>query len=116
MMETMQSANPVQAPAAPLRAHRGGTIITLGILGLTVWFVFGLIAWLLANEDLKQMEQGSMDQSGRALAEAGRTCGIIALGLGVLRTSMIMLLLLFYVVMIAAIFRAGITGGMGMQP
>ena len=75
MMETMQSANPVQAPAAPLRAHRGGTIITLGILGLTVWFVFGLIAWLLANEDLKQMEQGSMDQSGRALAEAGRTCG-----------------------------------------
>jgi hypothetical protein len=62
--------------AAP---HRGGTILTLGILSLVCLpIVFGPLAWTMGNNDLKQMRAGRMDRSGEGMTRAGKICGIIA--------------------------------------
>ncbi len=60
-----------------LKPHRGGAILALGIIGLVLFF-FGIIAWIMANRDLREMNAGAMDPSGRAMTQAGKTCGIIA--------------------------------------
>ncbi len=58
--------------------HRGGTILTLGILGLVLCGACGIAAWVMAAEDLKQMRAGRMDRSGEGLTRAGMVLGIIS--------------------------------------
>ena len=65
-------------PQQPLRPHRGGIILALGILGLVVCFICGIIAWIMGKNDLKEMEAGTMDLSGRGLTQAGRICGMVS--------------------------------------
>src|SRR5438093_987641 len=57
--------------------HRGGAVLTLGILGLCVCFVCGIIAWVMGNTDLREMREGRMDRAGEGMTNAGRICGII---------------------------------------
>jgi len=61
-----------------LRPHRGTTILVLGILGLVICPILGIIAWVMGNGDLKQIESGAMDPEGRGLTKAGKICGMIA--------------------------------------
>lgn len=61
--------------------HRGGTILTLGILSLVVCPLLGFWAWFKGDEDLEQMKRGKMDSSGRDITNAGRICGMVATGL-----------------------------------
>lgn len=60
-----------------MRPHRGVTILVFGILGLVLCQLFGIAAWVMGNEDLKEMNAGRMDLSGRDLTNAGRICGMI---------------------------------------
>ena len=65
-----------------LRPHRGAAILALGIIGL-VLFVYigiipGIIAWVMGNRDLWQMNAGTVDPAGRGMTQAGKICGIIA--------------------------------------
>jgi hypothetical protein len=80
---------------AGVRAHRGGAILALGIVGIVVCFILGIIAWVMGTADLRAMDAGTMDPSGRGLTQAGRICGIIGtvLGLGGLLLAVIMLLI-----------------------
>ena len=51
-----------------LKPHRGTTILVLGILSLVfqcAGWIFGIIAWVMANNDLPQMDAGVMDPAGR---------------------------------------------------
>lgn len=64
--------------------HRGGVILTLGILGIVCCMILGIIAWVMANEDLNKMRAGRMDPSGRGLTQAGQILGIISVVLGVI--------------------------------
>lgn len=67
--------------------HRGGFILTMGILSAATLFVCpflvpialipGLIAWILGARDLREMRAGRMDPSGRDNTQAGWICGII---------------------------------------
>ncbi len=41
----------------------------------------GIVAWIMGSGDLKQMDAGAMDPSGRSATNAGRICGIIATAL-----------------------------------
>lgn len=59
-------------------AHRGATVLVLGILGLVCCFIFGIISWAMGSSDLRDMNAGRMDPSGRGLTQAGRICGIIS--------------------------------------
>jgi hypothetical protein len=64
-----------------MRPHRGAVILVYGILGLVVCQLFGIAAWAMGNDDLREMAAGRMDSSGRDLTKAGRTCGMVAAGI-----------------------------------
>ena len=61
-----------------MKPHRGSLILTFGILGLVVCQVFGIAAWVMANNDLREMDQGYMDLTGRDFTRAGRILGMVA--------------------------------------
>lgn len=70
-----------------MKPHRGTLILVLGILSLIICAPLGIAAWVMGNGDLKQIDAGAMDPTGRSVTNAGRICGMIAtilLGLGVL--------------------------------
>ena len=65
---TQLPVEPVQAqPVGPVQPHRG-----------TMVLVFGIIAWVMGSNDLKEIDAGRMDPSGRGITQAGQICGIIA--------------------------------------
>ena len=60
-----------------MKPHHGTLILVFGILGLVVCAPLGIVAWIMGSGDLKQMDAGAMDPSGRSLTNAGRICGMI---------------------------------------
>jgi hypothetical protein len=60
--------------------HRGGMILAFGIIGLVsgLGIIFGPIAWMMGNTDLKEMEAGRMDPEGQGITQVGRILGMIA--------------------------------------
>jgi predicted Zn finger-like uncharacterized protein len=73
--------------------HRGGMILTFGILGIVGVFlcapfgtpfglIFGILAWVLGHSDLNKMNAGEMDPEGEGNTRSGWICGIIATCLG----------------------------------
>jgi hypothetical protein len=65
-------------PQRPLKPHRGVVVLVLGILSLTACFICGIIAWVMGNNDLREMNRGIMDPSGWGLTRAGKICGMIS--------------------------------------
>jgi hypothetical protein len=77
---------PAPAPAGsgrmpfPMQPHRGVAILILGILSIVFLcpgLIFGIIAWVMGNNDLRAMREGRMDPSGEGMTAAGRACAII---------------------------------------
>ena len=69
---------------AGVRPHRGAMVLVFGILGLVapcVGIVFAILAWVMANNDLRQMTDGTMDRSGEGLTRAAKVLGIIGVAL-----------------------------------
>jgi FtsH-binding integral membrane protein len=64
-----------------LKPHRGAVILAFGILGLVVCHLFGVAARVMGNNDLREMDQGYMDTTGRDLTTTGRILGMVATGL-----------------------------------
>lgn len=64
-----------------MRPHRGSTVLVYGILGLIVCQLLAIAAWRMGNDDLREMEYGRMDPSGRDLTNAGRVCGMVGTGI-----------------------------------
>ena len=60
-----------------MKPHRGTLVLVLGILSLVVCSPLGIPAWIMGSNDLKEMDAGLMDPSGRDTTKAGRICGII---------------------------------------
>jgi hypothetical protein len=83
-----------------LAPHRGGLVLTLGILGFFIG-VTGPIAWILGNSDMAQIKSGQMDPDGEGLTQAGRVLGIIST-----------VLLLIQVVGCCGMFGLGAVGNM----
>jgi predicted Zn finger-like uncharacterized protein len=57
--------------------HRGGMILAFGIIGWVVCIIFGIMAWVMGNADLKAMDAGRMDPEGRTMTNIGRILGMI---------------------------------------
>ena len=83
-----------------LKPHRGEGIVVLGIIGLICCFICGIIAWVMANNDLREMAAGIMDPRGRGLTQAGKICGIISV------IPAILILCLLVVALIGGVFAA----------
>jgi len=84
---------PGQMQTSHLKPHRGTLILVLGILSLVLisccalfGLICGIIAWILGKADMKEMDQGIMDSSGRGTTNAGLICGIIGTIIGALGT------------------------------
>lgn len=67
-----------------MRPHRGVVILVLGILGIVCCIICGIIAWVMGNNDLREMDAGRMDPSGRGLTQAGKICGMISVILAII--------------------------------
>jgi hypothetical protein len=74
----MTQVPPTFHTGAPIAPHRGVLILIFGILGLVLCVLFGVAAWIMGNKDLREMDAGRMDPSGRGMVQAGRILGIIA--------------------------------------
>jgi hypothetical protein len=61
--------------------HRGGVILTFGILSLVICAIFGPIAWIMGNTDLAEMRAGRMDPEGEGMTQAGKICGMLGTAL-----------------------------------
>lgn len=68
---------------SPVLAYRGGIVLAIGIIGLVCFpflgIICGLIAWVMADYNLKRMDDGMMDPSGRGLTKASKICGKAAI-------------------------------------
>jgi predicted Zn finger-like uncharacterized protein len=91
-----------------LAPHRGGTVLTLGILSLVfscfcclVSLPMGIASISMGSNDLSAMNDGRMDSTGRGLTLAGLICGVISIVLTVVSV-------IFYVIV-----QANNPGGMG---
>jgi hypothetical protein len=79
-----------EKPRRRRRPHRGGLVLTLGIITLAValcplaGLIVGAIATILARNDLAAMSAGRMDESGRGLTVTGCICASIGVGLSVM--------------------------------
>ncbi|MBX3402501.1 MAG: hypothetical protein KF699_03715 [Phycisphaeraceae bacterium] len=112
----MSSFPPVHPGAlSHLQPHRGAIILTLGILSLVICAILGIFAWVMANNDLRLMNAGQMDPSGRGITQAGKICGMIGtilmcVGLG------FAVLYLVFVIVIFGLLAAGAAAGAGGGP
>jgi len=83
------------------RPHRGGMILAFGIISLVFFqcmagFVFGILAWVMGNSDLKGMTDGEVDPEGKQLTQVGRILGIVGLALSALYTLFIVAYFVFF--------------------
>lgn len=117
-MYSPQQMFPPTMPGPSLKPHRGGAVLTLGIVGLVLNFgcgigwILGIIAWVMANADLREMNAGIMDQSGRSNTEAGRICGIIT----VILSAIGLVIFLIYIVFTILIIGGAAAAGAGAHP
>jgi predicted Zn finger-like uncharacterized protein len=60
--------------------HRGGLILAFGIIALVsgLGIIFGPIAWIMGNSDLREIQNGTMDPEGEGMTQTGRILGMIA--------------------------------------
>lgn len=112
----MTSFPPVQpGPLSHQQPHRGAIILTLGILSLVICAILGIIAWVMANNDLRLMNAGQMDPSGRGITQAGKICGMIGTILMCIGLGFAVLYFLF-VIVIFGVVAAGAASGAGGGP
>ena len=90
-------------------AHRGGMILTMGIMSIVCNFALipGILAWILGRADLQQMRAGRMDRSGEGITQAGMIMGII---MTVMAAISAVLVILYFIVVI---FVIGLTAAAG---
>jgi hypothetical protein len=84
-----------------LPSHRGGMILTFGILALLGFstIIFGPLAWFMGNSDIAEMRAGRMDPSGEGQTNAGRILGMIATLLMLLSVAAGCLVIAFFVIL-----------------
>jgi hypothetical protein len=78
--------------------HRGGAILTMGIVSLLGLLfcgpltILGPIAAVMGTIDLRAMREGRMDPAGAGTTRAGQVCGIV--------TTVLMLLLVGFIIFV----------------
>jgi hypothetical protein len=73
--------DPQRDDPQPQAPHRGQMVMVMGILSLVlggIGLILGPIAWIMGRNDLREMDAGRMDGSGRSNTNIGRICGMIA--------------------------------------
>ncbi len=82
------------APGAAMAPHHGVLILVFGILSWLVCVIFGIVAWIMANSDLRAMQEGRMDPTGEGLTKAGKIVGMINVILSIICIPIAILIML----------------------
>jgi hypothetical protein len=109
----MSQYPPAAPPAFGFKPHRGTTILVLGILSLIigcVGWIMGIMAWTMGNADLREMDAGRMDSSGRSVTHAGKVCGMISVILHLAGLAIWLIWMVFVVGIMGAAAAAGSRG------
>ncbi|HEY1860515.1 MAG TPA: hypothetical protein VGG61_09190, partial [Gemmataceae bacterium] len=87
--------------------HRGPIILVLGIIAIVtgLHLILGPIAWIMGNNDLKEIHAGRMDPEGEGMTNIGRILGMVATILGIVA---IVLACIFAIIWLMIVF--GILG------
>jgi predicted Zn finger-like uncharacterized protein len=80
--------------------HRGGFVLTMGIISLAILpcymcyilaplfsligIICGIVAWVCGSNDLKKIQEGTIDPEGEGNTQAGYICGIIGTSINAL--------------------------------
>lgn len=108
----MSQFPPTMPQTGMMRPHRGVLILVLGILGLVICVISGIIAWVLANGDLRAMDSGQMDPTGRSMTQAGKIIGIVSVVLNLIAVGIWVLI----VILGLGAAAAGAASGGGSTP
>ena len=95
------------APGAAMAPHHGVLILVFGILSWLVCFIFGIVAWIMANSDLRAMQEGRMDPTGEGLTKAGKIVGMISVILNIVAIPIVIIMMLAMGVFAAAAAKGG---------
>jgi len=68
---------PSRSVSSHLKPHRASMLLTFSILGYVVCCIFGIVAFFMANNDLKEMEAGIMDPSGEGMTKAAKIISLV---------------------------------------
>ena len=81
-----------------MRPHRGSSVLVYGILGIVLCQLLAIAAWRMGTDDMREMDIGQMDPSGRELTNAGRILGKV--GTVILIFQLAMMLIVFTAVLL----------------
>ena len=70
--------------APPPNHPRAVMILVFGILGVVVLFPFGIAAWVMGSNALREIDANPAGFQGRQMVKAGEVLGIIAVVLAVI--------------------------------
>jgi hypothetical protein len=79
--------------AGMMEPHRGGTILALGLIGFFLFVPLCIVAVVMGKADLKKMDAGLMDPSGRGSTNAGVILSWIAIGIAIVSIVLICVLM-----------------------
>jgi len=71
------SASEPAADTTAMQPHRGTLVLTLGLISMLLFSPLGVVAWILGVLELKAMDRGERDPTGRGTTIAGMIFGII---------------------------------------
>lgn len=89
--------------------HRGVLILALAVVGL--FFACGItcpFAWWMGRADLKKMDAGTMEPSGRSMTQAGHIVGIIGTVLVVIPAVLGLVITVLYCLALLVLGVAGV--------
>lgn len=98
-MENYDSYNQTPLYRSQQQAHRGTMILIFGILGILACGIFGILAWVMGNQDLRKIQDGVMDPSGLSNTNLGKILGIVGCVIWGLSTA-------YYMGLFVSVFRA----------
>ena len=72
-----EPATEAERTGVAVQPHRGTLVLTLGLISMLLFSPLGVVAWILGVLELKAMDRGERDPTGRGTAIAGMIFGII---------------------------------------
>jgi hypothetical protein len=71
-------------------------ILVFSILSWVICVIFGIVAWVMGNSDLREMDAGRMDPEGRGMTQAGKIIGMIHVIVSIAAIGLMLVLFLFF--------------------
>lgn len=85
-----------------LKPHRGPMVLVFGILGMMMCGAFGIAAFMMGRNDLREISDGRMDPEGKSLTQVGHILGIIGMVIFCLQLLAIVAYMCIIIVVIAS--------------